>query len=72
MTNQERSEKRFGEILKQIHDKLCRINIYFMKENHDHPMYSKNWGNVGSLSKVNNDLGEIMEFLNIDPNAKSY
>lgn len=56
----------------EIHDKLNRINIYFLKENHDHPMYDKDWGDVGSMAQVNEYLGEIMEFLGIDPNAKSY
>jgi hypothetical protein len=40
------ADKRFIELVDQIHDKLCRINIYFMKEKHDHPMYKKHWGYV--------------------------
>jgi len=61
----------FREEMDIINDKLCRINIYFIKETEADPK-TKIWADVGTLGHTEELLDEIMEFLNIDPKATSY
>lgn len=56
-----------------ITDKVQRVAIYFIKENHDHEMYDKHRHDIDAMvAYVEPILSELMEFLDIDPKAKSY
>jgi competence protein ComGF len=61
----------FASELDKVRDQLTRVNIYFIKENHDDPMY-QTWGDAGKMAQVNQHLAEIMSILQIDPEATAY
>ncbi len=60
------------ELRERIRDKLSRITIYFIKEDHSHPMYMNTWNEVVAMQAVDDFLRRVMKILTIDPEAKSY
>jgi hypothetical protein len=56
----------------RIHDQLSRIMIYFIKEDHTHEMYNAHRDIDEMVAYVEPILTEIMEYLQIDPEARSY
>jgi hypothetical protein len=71
-TDNDFSYDKVEVIRKRVQDNLCRVNIYFVKQDRSHPMYKNTWDSPLVMTQVEHLLWDVMDALNIDPKAKSY
>ncbi|GHU07459.1 hypothetical protein FACS189431_2070 [Alphaproteobacteria bacterium] len=70
--NTRKANERYDEIMAGVRYDLKCINSYCLINRRKPNVYDRNWADVGSVAHVVELLEEVMKFLDIDPNTKSY